>query len=189
MLVLLIADPTGPRVLLTQRAPDLSDYPDLLVFPGGAAEPHDNGPTATAIREATEEVGLDPATVSIIGHLPMFALPDSGFLVTPVLAWSPQPGFIGGANPAEVTHVCTVALHDLGPRIGGRPILDDATSTGTGPDVGTPDRMALGRITATVIDLLLATLTRADQAAVRMRTPSTMIEPPPNAYRGLEASQ
>ena len=165
VLVLLIADPTGPRVLLTQRAPDLSDYPDLLVFPGGAAEPHDNGPTATAIREATEEVGLDPATVSIIGHLPVFALPDSGFLVTPVLAWSPQPGFIGGANPAEVTHVCTVALHDLGRRIGGRPILDDATSTGTGPDVGTPDRMALGRITATVIDLLLATLTRAEEAA------------------------
>lgn len=91
ILVLCTDGTSGPRLLLTERAPDLRDYPGQLVFPGGAAEPHDRGPVATALREAHEEVGLDPDSVHLIGLLPAVALPESHFLVTPVLAWSTEP--------------------------------------------------------------------------------------------------
>lgn len=50
VLVLLTEHPCGPRLLLTQRAPDLGDYPGQLVFPGGASDPQDDGPVATATR-------------------------------------------------------------------------------------------------------------------------------------------
>ncbi|WP_277820386.1 CoA pyrophosphatase [Streptomyces sp. WAC00263] len=101
MLVLLTDDGDGPRVLLTERARDLGDYPGGWSSPAARRRP-DAGPVATALREAHEETGLDPRPVQIIGALPAFALPDSGFLVTPVLAWSAAPVFSAGINPAEV---------------------------------------------------------------------------------------
>lgn len=55
------------------------------------------------LREAHEETGLNPDTVEIVGVLPTLALPDTGFLLTPVLAWSAQPAFPEPANLAEVT--------------------------------------------------------------------------------------
>lgn len=66
---------------------------------------------------AAKEVGLDPTTVSIIATCRRSPCPVSG-LVGPVLAWSAQLGFTGSTNPAEVTHVCTVVLNDLGRRVG-----------------------------------------------------------------------
>ncbi|MGW5723393.1 NUDIX domain-containing protein [Amycolatopsis sp. NPDC003865] len=140
VLVLLTDSPAGPCVLLTERAADLAQYPGQLVFPGGAAEPRDDGPVAAALREAAEEVGLDPRSVEIIGTLPPHALPDSGFLVTPVVAWSAKPAFTASANLAEVATVVTLPLAETG-----------ATSPGH-------DLPPLGRMTATVIELLSACL-------------------------------
>ncbi len=56
-----------PSVLLTQRNPDLKDHPGQISFPGGRVEPQDVSPAATALREAEEEVGLDPARVGVVG--------------------------------------------------------------------------------------------------------------------------
>ena len=97
-------------MLLTGRAPDLTHYPGQLVFPGGAADPSDRGVVDTALREAREEIGLEASSVHVIGTLPPFGLPESGFLVTPVLAWSNRPRFIHPANPAEVTTVRAVPV-------------------------------------------------------------------------------
>lgn len=126
VLLLLTDGPDGPAVLLTERAPDLAHYPGQLVFPGGAADPGDDGPAATALREAAEEVGLDPGSVQILGALPAVALPDSNFLMTPVLAWSGRPVFTGSANLAEVSALTTIALRRLphphpGPRTAAVP--------------------------------------------------------------------
>lgn len=93
VLVLLTEGPQGPRVLLTERAADLADYPGVLAFPGGTYEPGDNGSVGTALRKAAEEAGLDPASVQPVGVLPAMTDPDSKLLVTPVLAFSSLPGY------------------------------------------------------------------------------------------------
>ncbi|MDX8034839.1 NUDIX domain-containing protein [Lentzea sp. BCCO 10_0856] len=144
VLVLVTDGSIGPRVLLTERTPDLAHYPGQLVFPGGAVEPGDDGPVAAALREAGEETGLDPDAVEVLGVLPPFALPDSGFLVSPVLAWSARSAFTGSANLAEVSTVREVPLREL---------LD--VPRRTPGDCG-----ALGRMTATVVDLLSGMLAR-----------------------------
>ena len=143
VLVLLTDGSTSPRVLLTERAADLAHYPGRLVFPGGAVEPGDDGPVTAALREAAEETGLDSDAVEVLGVLPPFALPDSGFLVSPVLAWSARPAFADSPNLAEVGQVCEVPLRELlaVPR-------------------RTPGDCALGVMTATVIDLLWGMLAR-----------------------------
>ena len=137
VLVVLTDGPGGPQVLLTGRSPDLTNYPGELVFPGGAADPNDRGPVETALREAREETGLDAASVHIVGTLPPFALPDSGFLVHPVLAWSDRPRFIDPANPAEVTTVQTVSV----------------STSASGREAS-----RVGLMTATILDLLAARL-------------------------------
>lgn len=144
VLVLLSDGPSGPTVLLTERVHDLTDYPGQLVFPGGAADPEDDGPVGTALREAREEVGLAPGDARVIGRLPAVALSDSGFLVTPVLAWSPAPPVPDRWNPAEVRRVLYVPLADW--RLGVR----QASGSSDGQD--RPSRC--GRMTAAVLDLL-----------------------------------
>ena len=57
ILVLLVDSDDGPNLLLTERAAALANYPGILVFPGGSAETIDDGPVATALREAAEETG------------------------------------------------------------------------------------------------------------------------------------
>jgi 8-oxo-dGTP pyrophosphatase MutT (NUDIX family) len=167
VLVLLTTGPAGPEVLLTQRAPDLGDYPSQLVFPGGAADPSDRGPVATALREAAEEVGLDPAAVRTLGLLPAFALTDSGFLVTPVLAWSARPVFNTTPNPGEVAGMSFISLRDLscptadGQRLGHAVVAEPATPESA--------LAPLGRMTGAVIDLLSAILGRGANRAGQER--------------------
>jgi 8-oxo-dGTP pyrophosphatase MutT (NUDIX family) len=157
VLVLLTDGPTGPRVLLTERAPDLADYPGRLSFPGGHLEPDDDGPAGAALREAAEEVGLDPDSIDVLGLLPTLALPDTGFLVTPVLAWSARPRYPEAVNLAEVTAVWTIPLRDLRNRFQPADRLDNLAAEMPGPDL-----RALGSMTATVIDLLLGILSRCE---------------------------
>jgi 8-oxo-dGTP pyrophosphatase MutT (NUDIX family) len=156
VLVLLTDGPTGPQVLLTERAPELRDYPGRLVFPGGARDPHDDGAVTTALREAGEEVGLDPSSVQILGTLPTLTEPENRFLVTPVLGWSARPMYTRPINVAEVTSVHGVPLRQLAARFEtAHPIHDtDDAPRATGPDL-----TSLGSMTEMVIDMLLALLT------------------------------
>ena len=71
-------------VLLTQRTAHLSKHAGQISFPGGRQEPTDPDPVATALREAQEEVGLDPSRVRVLGTLPTYAT-GTGFMVTPVV--------------------------------------------------------------------------------------------------------
>ena len=159
VLVLLSDGPDGPRVLLTERAADLTDYPGELVFPGGALDQCDSGdPVAAALREAQEEVGLDPHCVEVIGLLAPMALPRSGFLVDPVLAWSAAPLLSGSVDLAEVAALHQIPLGELAhwatqPSAGAPPHPPGATAATT-----PLDRTTLGRMTATVIDQLLGML-------------------------------
>jgi 8-oxo-dGTP pyrophosphatase MutT (NUDIX family) len=104
---------TGPDVLLLQRAANLRTHAGQPAFPGGAADPDDADPAATALREANEEVGLDPSTVEVVATLPALWIPVSNFVVTPVLAWWREPHEVGPRDPVEVAHVARLPVRDL----------------------------------------------------------------------------
>jgi 8-oxo-dGTP pyrophosphatase MutT (NUDIX family) len=104
----------GPELLLLERSADLRKHAGQPAFPGGGADPTDGSPAATALREATEEVGLDPSGVDILGHVsPPLYLPHSNYLVTPVLAWWRSPSPVHPVDPAETSVVVQVAVADL----------------------------------------------------------------------------
>ncbi len=107
-----IAD-EGPDVLLTKRAKTLRHHPGQVSFPGGAVDAADTGATQTALREAQEETGVNPASVQILGSLNPLYLPPSNFLITPVVGWWDRPHLLGPSNPQEVARVVRVPLAEL----------------------------------------------------------------------------
>ena len=113
VLVLFGETAAGPDVLLLQRAADMRSHAGQPAFPGGAIDPGDDGPLAAALREASEETGLDPDGVEVFATLPQLWLPPSGFVVTPVLAWWRSPSPVHAAIPAEVAAVHRVPLAEL----------------------------------------------------------------------------
>lgn len=90
VLVPIILRDAGATLLLTQRTAHLRDHAGQISFPGGRCEPSDVSPEATALREASEEVGLDAAQTEILGRLPEYHT-STGFAVTPVVALVTPP--------------------------------------------------------------------------------------------------
>ena len=80
----------APGVLLTKRAASLSSHAGQVSFPGGRIDPCDASPEAAALREAEEEIGLDPARVEVLGRLASYVT-GSGFCIMPILGLLP-PG-------------------------------------------------------------------------------------------------
>jgi 8-oxo-dGTP pyrophosphatase MutT (NUDIX family) len=103
----------GPDVLLIERSHDSRQHAGQAAFPGGAVEPDDDGPASTAVREAVEETGVDPAGIEVLATLPTLWLPPSGFLVVPVLAWWKEPSAVAAVDPAEVAAVARVPIARL----------------------------------------------------------------------------
>ncbi|GAA1879832.1 hypothetical protein GCM10009687_55060 [Asanoa iriomotensis] len=103
----------GPDILMLQRAATLRNHAGQPAFPGGVADPGDADPAATALREADEEVGLDPSSVTLLAELPRLWIPASDFLVTPVLAWWHRPHPVAPRDAAEVAHVARLPVAEL----------------------------------------------------------------------------
>lgn len=103
----------GPDLLLIERAHTMRSHPGQVAFPGGAADPRDDGPSGTALREAQEEVGLDADGVEVFGALPPLWVPPSNFAVTTVLGWWHTPSPVGVVDPLEVAAVLRVPVAEL----------------------------------------------------------------------------
>jgi 8-oxo-dGTP pyrophosphatase MutT (NUDIX family) len=103
----------GEDVVLTERSHSMRSHAGQVSFPGGAIDPTDAGPAAAALREAQEEVGLDPTGVQVVAELPALYLPPSNFVVTPILAWWAEPSPIDIVDHREVARVLRVPLSEL----------------------------------------------------------------------------
>ena len=105
--------PDNPDLLFIQRSADLRLHAGQPAFPGGAIDAADDGPVAAALREAAEEVGVDPDGVEVVGTLPELFIPRTGFRVVPVLAWWREPCAVAPVDAAEVAAVERVSVSEL----------------------------------------------------------------------------
>jgi 8-oxo-dGTP pyrophosphatase MutT (NUDIX family) len=114
VLILIATDGAdGPDVLLQQRAARLRDHAGEVAFPGGAREDRDAGPPATAIREAAEETGVNPASVHPLILLPRLHIPPSRFDVTGVMAHWRTPSPVSAIDPGETDRVMRIPFTAL----------------------------------------------------------------------------
>jgi 8-oxo-dGTP pyrophosphatase MutT (NUDIX family) len=106
------------RVVLTKRPETMPSHQGEIAFPGGTIDPAvDASPFDAALREAHEEVGLDPTRVQVVAVLDRLDTVGSGFLINPFVGLITEPPELR-SDPREVVRVFDVALSEL---------LDDAT--------------------------------------------------------------
>jgi 8-oxo-dGTP pyrophosphatase MutT (NUDIX family) len=108
VLVGVVERPVGPALLLTQRPHHLRDHAGQICFPGGRVEPEDASIAAAALREAEEEIGLDPQQVELLGELQPYDT-VTGFRIHPVVGWI-EPPIDLELDPREVDEVFEVPL-------------------------------------------------------------------------------
>jgi len=109
VLALIVPGPAGEAlVVLTERRSYDGHHSGEVSFPGGKAEPDDVDSAATALREAAEEVGLDPITagVRVVGRLDEVFIPISDFRIVPIVAVAERSPALR-PNPAEVARILT----------------------------------------------------------------------------------
>ena len=109
VLVPLVEHADEPSILLTRRADHLEKHSGQVAFPGGKVEDSDDSPIAAALREAEEEIGLDPSHVEIAGVLDTYQT-GTGFLILPGVGFV-RPGFTLTPDENEVADVFEVPAH------------------------------------------------------------------------------
>ena len=103
-----------PGLLLTERRADLRRHAGEISFPGGRRDPDDADLSATALREAQEEIGLDPDLVELGDQLPVTSTFVTGYRIHPFVGRIPHPSELSlKPNPAEVETVLTFSLDVL----------------------------------------------------------------------------
>jgi 8-oxo-dGTP pyrophosphatase MutT (NUDIX family) len=106
--------PDEPGLIFTERRADMRSHAGEISFPGGRHDPGDADLSATALREAHEEIGLDPAVVELGGELPATDTFVTGYRIHPYIGRIPHPVELSlEPNPAEVETVLTFSLDVL----------------------------------------------------------------------------
>lgn len=163
------------RLVLTERAHDLRSHGAQVVFPGGHLEPGET-PVDAALRESSEEIGLDPTSVDVVSELPGVYLSPSSTAYVPVLGWWRDPHEIGVVDPREVRRVLVPAVADLA----APENRFTATAQGgyRGPGFFVDDLIVWG-VTANLLDavLELAGLSRPWDESVHHPLPPRLLAP------------
>jgi 8-oxo-dGTP pyrophosphatase MutT (NUDIX family) len=114
VLLALYGWPERPGLIFTERRADLRRHAGEISFPGGLRDEGDADLAATALREAEEEIALDPAVVEMSGALPPASTFVTGYRIHPFVGLVPDPAELGlEANPTEVGTVLTFSLDVL----------------------------------------------------------------------------
>jgi 8-oxo-dGTP pyrophosphatase MutT (NUDIX family) len=101
-----------PSLIFTVRTDTLPSHRGQVSFPGGSVDARDASPEAAALREAHEELALEPSEVRVLGRLDAIETFVSGYVVTPVVGWIDRPPALR-PNPAEVAEVFSVPVAEL----------------------------------------------------------------------------
>jgi 8-oxo-dGTP pyrophosphatase MutT (NUDIX family) len=113
VLVPLYAAMGQPYLLFTRRSKNLAKHKGEISFPGGSRDPSDSTLAVTALREAHEEIGVDPIGVEILGALSPVFVSVSNFLITPQVGWLGKdlpPLVVNQAEVAELIQAPLAAL-------------------------------------------------------------------------------
>jgi 8-oxo-dGTP pyrophosphatase MutT (NUDIX family) len=112
VLLLLYPKDDALHFVLTRRTERLGNHSGQISFPGGRREASDADLTATALREAREELGIDLETIDVLGHLTPLYVPLSHFLISPTVAHTSHAS-IFHPHPDEVAEVIEAPLSVL----------------------------------------------------------------------------
>jgi len=111
VLIPIIPRPEGPTALLTQRPDTMASHPGQVAFPGGKVEAHDADTAEAALREASEEVGVDPGRVELVARSSPY-ITGTAFRITPIIGVLPAD-FVARPDPSEVADVFETPLDYL----------------------------------------------------------------------------
>jgi 8-oxo-dGTP pyrophosphatase MutT (NUDIX family) len=112
VLVPILLEPDGARLVYTVRRDDLQDHAGQISFPGGSMDPGDGSLLETALREAEEEIALSPDLVDVVGELEEMYIPPSDFRVSPFVGLLPPEAEMV-LDPDEVEAIFTASLEEL----------------------------------------------------------------------------
>jgi len=116
--------PDRPGLIFTERRADLRRHAGEISFPGGRRDDDDESLQATALREAQEEIGLEPAAVELAGALPPTATFVTGYRIHPFVGLIPNPAALGlEPSPSEVETLLTIRLDALRDAYGMRRLV------------------------------------------------------------------
>ena len=99
------------KLVLTRRRIDMSVHPGQISFPGGRQD-NKESLMNTALRESSEEIGIDPANIELLGQLHPVYIPPSDFTVTPFVGWHQGPPKLCPAE-YEVAEILEVPINHL----------------------------------------------------------------------------
>jgi 8-oxo-dGTP pyrophosphatase MutT (NUDIX family) len=158
VLIPIIGEPR-PTLIFTVRTDTLSTHKGQIAFPGGSIDATDRSARDAALRETNEEIGLDPAAVTVLGELDSFPTFVSGYVVSPVIGWLDRVPAIK-PNPAEVAEILQVPIEDLAEDIRQEPGFEHAGRTYPTEAWVWEDRVIWG-VTARIIRQFLELLAEA----------------------------